>query len=73
MTLDEIMEKIGQLSAEDRALLQRELEEMLPKEDAETATPEMRSQIAAEKSASGDECGLPIEDVIGQSKPSPNS
>jgi hypothetical protein len=70
MTLAEIMEKITQLSPEDRALLRRELEESLSKHDVEEATPEMRAQIDQAKTASGDERGLPIEDVIEPPQPS---
>ncbi len=70
MTLAEIMEKITQLSDADRAILRRELEQTLATHDVEDATPEMRAEIAQEKAASGDERGLPIEDVVGQAKPS---
>jgi hypothetical protein len=70
MTLAEIMQKITELSPEDRAVLLRELQETLPKSDVEEATPEKRAQISAEKSASGDERGLPIEDVIEKPTPS---
>ena len=70
MTLAEIMEKITQLSDADRAILRRELEQTLATHDAEDATPVMRAEIAQEKAASGDERGLPIEDVIETPKPS---
>jgi hypothetical protein len=70
MTLAEIMQKITELSPEDRALLRRELEETLSKCDVEKATPELRTQIDQARVTSGDERGLPIEDVIEKPKQS---
>ena len=64
MTLAEIMQKIGKLSPEDRALLRRELEEMLPKPDTQEVTPETAKALNQERVAAHDERGMPIEDVV---------
>lgn len=69
MTLAEIMQKITELSPADRAVLRRELEEMLAKTDVEEASPELRSQLNQERRHAHDERGLPIEDVIEKPKP----
>jgi hypothetical protein len=68
VTLAEIMQKIGELSAEDRAILRRELEEMLPKPETQSVTPETAKALNQERIASHDECGIPIEDVIKDPK-----
>jgi hypothetical protein len=64
MTLAEIMQKITELSAADRAVLRRELEEMLAKPEAQSITPETASALQHEQRAAGDERGLPVEDII---------
>jgi hypothetical protein len=69
MTLAEIMQKITELSAEERALLRRELEQTLSKPEAQEVTPETAKALGEERIASGDERGLPIEDVLGQTNP----
>jgi hypothetical protein len=69
MTLAEIMQKIEELSAGDRAVLRRELEEMVPRKDVEEVTPEMRAEIQRECAASDDERGMPIEDVVRDPNP----
>ena len=68
MTLEEIMLKIGELSGADRDILRRELQEMMSKPETQEVTPETAKQLHQEKAASGDERGVPVEDVIG-SKP----
>jgi hypothetical protein len=73
MTLAEIMQKIEELSAEDRAVLRRELQEMLSKPECQEVTPETAKALGQERIASGDERGLPIEDVIEKPKPSPSN
>jgi hypothetical protein len=69
MTLAEIMQKITELSAEDRAVLRRELQETLSKPEHQEVTPETAKALHAEQSAAGDERGLPVEDVIEPPKP----
>ena len=69
MTLAEIMQKITELTSEDRAILHRELEETLHKQDVEKASPEMREAIEKECASAGEERGLPIEDLIRDPKP----
>jgi hypothetical protein len=69
MTLAEIMQKITELSAPDRAVLRRELEEMLSKPEHQSVTPETAKALHQEQSAAGDERGLPVEDVIEPPKP----
>ena len=69
MTLAEIMQKITELSEADRALLRRELEETLTKCDVEGVTPETAAALNEERRATGDERGLPVEDVIEPPKP----
>jgi hypothetical protein len=69
MTLDEIMRKITELSPADRALLRRELEEMLSKPETQQVTPETAKALQQEQSAAGDERALPVEDVIEPPKP----
>ncbi len=69
MTLKEIIQLIGRLSPADRAVLRRELEETLPKEDVESATPETMVAVNKERRASHDERGMPIEDLINQPRP----
>jgi hypothetical protein len=69
MTLAEIMQKITELSAADRSVLRRELEEMLPKPESQSVTPETAKALHAEQSAAGDERGLPVEDVMEPPKP----
>ncbi len=68
MTLEEIMQKITELSPEDRALLRRELEETLAKPECQQVTPETARALQSEQRA-GDERGLPVEDVIEPPKP----
>jgi hypothetical protein len=68
MTLAEIMQKITELSAEERDVLRRELEEMLPKPECEEASPELRKELETER-RSGDQRGLPIEDAMEPPKP----
>ena len=68
MTLAEIMQKITELSPEDRALLRRELEEMLPKPDTQEVTPETAKALNQERREARDECGIPIEDVVKDPK-----
>jgi hypothetical protein len=68
MTLTEIMQKIAELSGADRAILHRELQEMLCKRDVEEASPELRSQLSQE-CRPGDERGVPIEDAMEPPKP----
>ncbi len=62
------MQKIGELSAEDRSILHRELEEMLPKPDTQEVTPETAKALNQERVASHDERGIPIEDVVKDPK-----
>ena len=69
MTLAEIMQKITELSEADRAILRRELEETLPKPETQAVTPETAKALGEEQRATGDERGLPIEDVIDPPKP----
>jgi hypothetical protein len=69
MTLAEIMQKIGELSGDERAALRRELEEMVPKPETQAVTPETARELQKEQAASHDERGMPVEDIIGQSKP----
>ena len=69
MTLAEIMQKIGELSGDDRAILRRELEEMVPKPEAQEATPETVKALNEERRSSNDERGMPLEDVIAEPKP----
>ncbi len=69
MTLAEIMQKITELAPADRAILRRELEETLSKAETEEITPETAKALNAERRATGDERGLPIEDVIDKPKP----
>ncbi len=69
MTLAEIMQKITELSAADRAVLRRELEETLSKPEHQEVTPETAKALHAEQSAAGDELGLPVEDVNEPPKP----
>ena len=69
MTLAEIMQKITELSAADRAVLRRELEEMLSKPETLSVTPETAKALNEERRATGDERGLPAEDVIEPPKP----
>jgi hypothetical protein len=47
MTLVEIMQKITELSAEDRAVLRRELEETLSKPEHQEVTPETAKALHA--------------------------
>jgi hypothetical protein len=68
MTLAEIMQKIGDLSAEDRSILRRELEECVSKPEAQEVTPETAKALNTERVACHDERGLPIEDVIKDPK-----
>lgn len=68
MTLAEIMQKITELSAADRAVLRRELEEMLSKSETRAISPETAQALKHEQRA-GDERGLPVEDVIEPPKP----
>jgi hypothetical protein len=68
MTLAEIMQKITELSPEERALLRRELEETLPKPEAQEVTPETAKALNAER-RDGDERGLPAEDVLEPPEP----
>jgi hypothetical protein len=69
MTLAEIMQKITELAPEDRAVLRRELEEMLTRPEAQQVTPETAKALNAEQRAAGDERGLPVEDVLEPPKP----
>ena len=69
MTLAEIMQKITELSAADRAVLRRELEEMLSKPEMRDIAPETERTLRHEQRAAGDERGLPIEDIIEPPKP----
>jgi len=69
MTLAEIMQKITELSAADRAVLRRELEEMLSKPESQSVTPETAKALNTERRTTGDERGLPVEDVIEPPKP----
>jgi hypothetical protein len=69
MTLAEIMQKITELSPADRAILRRELEEMLSKPEHQEVTPETAKTLKEEQRAAGDERGLPVEDVIEPPKP----
>ncbi len=68
MTLAEIMQKITELSPADRAVLGRELQEMLAKPETEHVTPETAQALQHEQRA-GDERGLPVEDVLEPPKP----
>ncbi len=69
MTLAEIMQKITELPEADRAVLRRELEEMLAKPEAQQVTPETAKALNAEQRAAGDERGLPVEDIIEPPRP----
>ncbi len=69
MTLAEIMQKITELSPEDRALLRREIEATLAAPDTQSVTPETARELTTERH-SGDERGLPVEDVLEPPKPS---
>ena len=62
------MQKIGELSPKDRAILRRELEEMLPKPETQEVTPETAKALNQERVAAHDERGLPIEDVVKDPK-----
>jgi hypothetical protein len=68
MTLAEIMQKIQELTGEDRALLRRELQEMLSKPEAQEVTPETAQALNRERVACNDERGLPIEDILEKPK-----
>jgi hypothetical protein len=63
------MQKITELSDADRAVLRRELEEMLPNPEIQSVTPETAQALHDEQRATGDERGLPVEDVIEPPKP----
>lgn len=69
MTLAEIMQKIEELTGADRAVLRRELEEMISKPEAQEVTPETAKALNQERVASNDERGLPVEDVLEKAKP----
>ena len=69
MTLAEIMQKITELSPTDRTILRRELEEMLAKPETQAVTPETAKALHEEQRATGDERGLPIEDVLEKPRP----
>ena len=71
MTLEEIMQKIEELSAEDRAVLRRELEATLCNPEIQDVTPETAQALQKERVASNDERGLPVEDVIEPPMPKP--
>ena len=58
------MQKITELSAEDRAILRRELNEMLSKTDVEEIAPELRTKMDQERRSAHDERDLPVEDVL---------
>jgi hypothetical protein len=64
MTLAEIMQAITLLSAEDRAILRRELDEMVSRSDVEDVSPELRTQMDQERRSAHDERDLPIEDAL---------
>jgi hypothetical protein len=68
MTLAEIIQKIGELSGHDRAILRRELEEMLSKPESQEASPETVEALNKERRSSHDERGIPIEDVVKDPK-----
>jgi len=51
MTLAEIMQKITELSPEDRAVLRRELEGMVAKPECQEITPETAKALRAEQRA----------------------
>jgi hypothetical protein len=68
VTVDEILQKIQGLSAEERSLLLRELNTFPGKPEAECATPETVTSLNQEQQNSGEERGLPIEDVLEDPK-----
>ncbi len=68
MTVDEIIRKIQELSLEEREILRRELEETIGKPEAQCATPETATALKKEQQSSGDERGIPIEDVVRDPK-----
>lgn len=69
MTLDEILQKIQELSAQERALLLRELNVLPVRPEAECATPETVATLHKEQQSSNDERGLPIEDILDDPMP----
>jgi len=68
MTLAEIMQKITELSPADRAVLRRELEEMLSKPEMRDVSPETAKALHHEQ-RTGDERSLPVEDILDPPKP----
>ena len=68
MSVEEILRKIEQLSAEERAILRRELGCLLSKPETQDVTPEISSALHKEQQASHDERGLPVEDVVSNPK-----
>ncbi len=68
MTLTEILAQIEGLLPEERAQIRRELDEMMCKHDM-SAAPETLSAIQKEKRSTGDERGVPVEDVMDKPKP----
>ena len=69
MTLDEILEKIQKLSAQERALLLRELNVLPGKPETDCASPETAASLHREQQSTHEERGLPIEDVLEDPKP----
>ena len=70
VTLDEILQKIQELSPEEREVLRRELDCPMAKPECEEASPETIAALNQERRSSRDERGMPLEDVI--EKPTPN-
>ncbi len=69
MTLKEILQKIQGLSPEDRDILRRELDEIVEKPDAQSATPQTVANLHKAQQSSHDERGLPLEDVLEPPRP----
>ena len=68
MTLAGIIVKVAELSDADRALLRRELDELISKPESQGATPETIEGLNEERRASHDERGIPLEDVVKDPK-----
>ncbi len=69
MTLAEILQKVGQLSQEERASLSRELKEMMSQHQVEEPPPVVHQQRDMSRTSSPDEGGVPTEDIVGEPKP----
>jgi hypothetical protein len=68
VTLEEIIQKIQELSPQDRTLLLRELDALPGNPETECATPETVASLNQAQQSSHDERGLPIEDILENPK-----